>query len=237
MLLSPAMRNAVLQATAICTISLLYSHSAEENMFDKVRQDESVNKLLSILVNGTLPTDPLIDSINDKLRIGEIVIDTRHTVNTSYGNPFTYATLKHGNETGTNGTANNSTSDSFYGRKLPREIVISFVLAMLQYWWLIGLERILPTRPRYRDVPARQKDQVEESEDREEEVVKKWIAQGRVHRASLNWRNTFLKWLLDLTIGLLCVFTVEHMLRQTLKLKSPMLIFDDLDGVSSYPYF
>ncbi|KAH6875857.1 hypothetical protein BKA58DRAFT_380593 [Alternaria rosae] len=244
MLFSPVMRNAVLQATAICAVSLLYSHYAEENMFDEVTQDETFKTLLYVIANGTMPDDPVLDSVNQKLRTGELAIDATHTVNTTYGTSFSFATIRHGNGTGTglnatnatNATAGSGMPESFYGRKFPREVIISLALAILQYWWLIGLEKILPARPRYRDASAQQKEQVEENEDREEEVVKKWIAQGRVHRASLNWRNTFVKWVLDMTVGLLCIFTVEHMLRQLLKIKSPMLIFDDLDGHLAYNF-
>jgi len=241
MLFSPVMRNAVLQATAICTVSLLYSHYAEENIFAEVTQDETFKTLLNLLTNGTL-SNATIPGLTDQT--GQLAIDVKPTVNTSDGTSFSLA-LQYGNETrtglngtsGINGTAGSEISESFYRRKLPREVIISLALAILQYWWLIGLERILPARPRYRDAPAQQKEQVEESEDREEEVVKKWIAQGRVHRASLNWRNTFVKWVLDMTVGMLSIFTVEHMLRQLLKMKSPMLIFKGLGEVSSYLNF
>ncbi|KAI4652354.1 hypothetical protein J4E93_002555 [Alternaria ventricosa] len=232
MLFSPVMRNAVLQATAICTVSLLYFHYAEENIFDEVTQDETFKTLLNLLTNGTMP-NATIPGLTDQT--GQLAIDAKHTVNTSDGASLSFA-LQHGNETrnglngtnGINGTADSEIPESFYRRTLPREVIISLALAILQYWWLIGLERILPARPRYRDAPVQQKEQVEENEDREEEVVKKWIAQGRVHRASLNWRNTFVKWVLDMTVGMLSIFTVEHMLRQLLKMKSPMLIFKDL---------
>jgi hypothetical protein len=41
MLFSPAMRSAVLQATAICAVSHLYSHYASENIFVEVTHDET----------------------------------------------------------------------------------------------------------------------------------------------------------------------------------------------------
>ncbi|KAI4699994.1 hypothetical protein J4E81_004028 [Alternaria sp. BMP 2799] len=184
MLFSPVMRNAVLQATAICTVSLLYSHYAEENIFAEVTQDETFKTLLNLLTNGTL-SNATIPGLTDQT--GQLAIDAKQTVNTSDGTSLSFA-LQHGNETRTG---------------------------------LNGTNGINGTA-------AQQKEQVEESEDREEEVVKKWIAQGRVHRASLNWRNTFVKWVLDMTVGMLCIFTVEHMLRQLLKMKSPMLIFKGL---------
>jgi hypothetical protein len=239
MLFSPAMRSAVLQATAICAVSHLYSHYASENIFVEVTHDETFKKLLNVLGNGTSPNAPLHDSMSNKLRTGELAIYADHTANTSDGTSLSFATLQQGNRTSINGAIGNASieaTESFYLRTYPREVIISLMLAILQYWWLIWLERVLPARPRYRDTLHQQKGQFEENEDREEEVVKKWIAQGRVRRASLNWCNTFLKWVLDLTVGLLLMFTVEHMLRQLLKLNSPMLIFDDLDGVSSFSH-
>ena len=138
------------------------------------------------------------------------------------------------NGTAINGTlnANKTPAESFYGRTLPREVVTYLVIYALQYRWFIWLERLLPARPRYRNVPYEREEKVEESEDREEEVVKKWVAQGRVHRASLNWCNTFLKWLLELTVGRLWCLTVEYVIRVLLKFESPKVVLKGLKSVS-----
>jgi hypothetical protein len=233
---SPTMRNVVLQATAICTISLLYQHYIGENVFNEVIQNETFKNFTSLMVNGT-SSDQAHNAYLEKMQKSVIPVDeadqyVRHTVNSSNGTTWTYFSRK--NETGAIDTTKNNTPESFYGRELPREVFIFLVLTILQYWWLIGLERILPARRRRRDIPYQGKEKLEESEDREEEVVKKWIAQGRVNRASLNWCNTLLKWVLDLTVGMAWLFTVEHVLRHLLKLKSPMLIFSGLKSVSSY---
>jgi hypothetical protein len=145
------------------------------------------------------------------------------TVNETNGTTWSYFVPK--NQTELIPNTKNATKESFYGRELPREVLIVFILVILQYWWFVGLEKILPARPRRRDVTYQGKEKVEESEDREEEVVKKWIAQGRVNRASLNICNTFLKWVLELTVGTLWFLTVQHVLRQLLKLNSPMSVF------------
>ena len=50
---SPTMRNVVLQATAICTISLLYTHYVSENMFDAVIHDETFSHLAGMFDNAT----------------------------------------------------------------------------------------------------------------------------------------------------------------------------------------
>lgn len=126
--------------------------------------------------------------------------------------------------------------ESFYWRSFPRAIVVYMILAAMQYWWYIALEKILPARPRYKDaVPGAR---FEESEDREEEVVKKWIAQGRVNRASLNWCNTFLKWTLDMTVGRVWHRTAYHVFTWLLKWQHPRKLMGNLTGVShsSVPY-
>lgn len=162
---------------------------------------------------------------------GRLTLDAGDTTNRTLSLDHTTGL---NNKTAINGTlsATKNPVESFYGWKFPREVSIFLVTSALHYWWLIWLERMLPARPRYRHVPYQGEEKVEESEDREEEVVKKWIAQGRVHRASLNWCNTFLKWLLELTVGRLWYYTVEHVIRVLLKLKSPKSVLKDLTSVS-----
>ncbi|CAN9248050.1 unnamed protein product [Alternaria alternata] len=224
---SPTMRNVVLQATAICTISLLYTHYVSENMFDAVIHDETFSHLAGMFDNATA-AEQAHNARLEKMQKSVIPKDeadnyVMRTVNETNGTTWSYFVPK--NQTELIPNTKNATKESFYGRELPREVLIVFILVILQYWWFVGLEKILPARPRRRDVTYQGKEKVEESEDREEEVVKKWIAQGRVNRASLNICNTFLKWVLELTVGTLWFLTVQHVLRQLLKLNSPMSVF------------
>jgi hypothetical protein len=227
---SPTMRNVVLQATAICTISLLYTHYVSENMFDAVIHDETFSHLAGMFDNATA-AEQAHNARLEKMQKSVIPKDeadnyVMRTVNETNGTTWSYFVPK--NQTELIPNTKNATKESFYGRELPREVLIVFILVILQYWWFVGLEKILPARPRRRDVTYQGKEKVEESEDREEEVVKKWIAQGRVNRASLNICNTFLKWVLELTVGTLWFLTVQHILRQLLKLNSPMSVFNGL---------
>jgi hypothetical protein len=125
--------------------------------------------------------------------------------------------------------------ESFYRQLLPRETFIFVVLSVLYYWWHIFLERILPARPKSQSVPSEK--EVEHSEDHEEEVVKKWVAQGRVRRSSLNWCNTFLKWVLEMTVGRLWYHSVGHGVRTLLKTQDPTLPLSGLKGVSHLSSF
>ena len=233
---SPTMRNVVLQATAICTISLLYTHYVSENMFDAVIHDETFSHLAGMFDNATA-AEQAHNARLEKMQKSVIPKDeadnyVMRTVNETNGTTWSYFVPK--NQTELIPNTKNATKESFYGRELPREVLIVFILVILQYWWFVGLEKILPARPRRRDVTYQGKEKVEESEDTEEEVVKKWIAQGRVNRASLNICNTFLKWVLELTVGTLWFLTVQHVLRQLLKLNSPMSVFVGLKSVRFY---
>jgi hypothetical protein len=124
-----------------------------------------------------------------------------------------------------NGTARNGTLDayeqSFYCGTSPNEVVVFLVVTAIQYWWFLALEKMLPARPsRFQDA-VRSEKVLEGGEDREEEVMKRWIAQGRLRRTSLNCCNTFLKWLLNMTVGALWYHTVEYfVLMVVLKLHS-----------------
>jgi hypothetical protein len=83
-------------------------------------------------------------------------------------------------------------------------------------------------------VPRQRENKIELSEGREEEVVEKWIAQGKVQRASLSWCNTFLKWVFTMTVGKVLLHTVEHFVRGVITLSSPNVILAGLKSVSSF---
>lgn len=203
MLFSPEMRSAVLQATAIGILAMLYDHHVTVYMCDEFMENEGFKNIMS-MVNATL-SQPSTNGIQSGH--GRLALDAGKDIN---------GTLPLKQTAGpSNGTTTaNEPMESYYGRTFPREVVVYFVISVLQYWWFIGLEKLLPARPRYRETPYDRKVQIEESEDREEEVVKRWIAQGRVRRASLSWCNIFLKWVLDMTVGVLCFQTIGYLLQE-----------------------
>lgn len=84
---------------------------------------------------------------------------------------------------------------------LPRQIFICILLFPLAYYWQILLERAFPTRPRRKDIIYSKEKEITATADQEEQIVKRWIDQGKVQRSSILWWNTFLKWILDTTIG------------------------------------
>ncbi|KAF3052795.1 hypothetical protein E8E11_011658 [Didymella keratinophila] len=114
---------------------------------------------------------------------------------------------------------------------LPRTAVVIALVSMLQYYWMVWLEGILPARPRRRDVGGRI-DDAGESDVYEEKIVKRCIAQGRIKRASPNWWNTFLKWVLELTVRRLWYHAIEHALETLLKLQHPRNIMLEMNSVS-----
>jgi hypothetical protein len=172
------MRNAVLQATVLFTFNVICAHHLSANMFKSLWEDEGFLNSSKAWERSSSVPSPLTDG-----RPARLALDTGENLNgtSSLGHRM-------------NGTihAYETLPESFYGRVLPREVVIFFLLSIFQYWWLVWLERMLPARPRHRSGAVSHKVEVEESEDREEEIVKKWIAQGRVNWTSLKWCNTFL---------------------------------------------
>ncbi|KAF7570968.1 hypothetical protein PtrSN002B_002171 [Pyrenophora tritici-repentis] len=210
MFFSPAMRSAVLQTTAICIISMLYTEH-KLGVFDAVVQDEGYKNMTASF-------------------------DATMSPNLAPGTQNTSMTLDAGNST-TKSPLNTTTfpliDEPFYTQRFPREVFIVFVLSTLEYWWLMGLERILPARPRPSSTPSyassgKEGVVVEDDEGREEEVVKKWIATGRVRRSSLNLCNTFLKWVLDMTVCVVVTYSIAHVLRHVISMRSIRGVGDDL---------
>lgn len=116
-------------------------------------------------------------------------------------------------------TSVSTSAESFYWRALPRDVFVNTIITVLGYYWQIWLERTFParTRPSEKVISDRFAEGADDS--REEEVVKKWIAQGKIRRASLNWCNTLVKWVLDVVIGGLWVTSVYYLLNRLLKMK------------------
>jgi len=204
---------------------MIFTYHNAGSVFGTVLEDEGylnmTNAVESSLFNSTKPNTS-----------GRLALGAGDAANMT--SSFSNSTILV-NGTMVNGTSTDpgSSPESFYGRKFPRRLFVRFMLSALVYWWLIFLERMLPARPRRREVLYQREEKVEESEDREEEVVKKWIAQGRVRRASLNWCNTFLKWLLHVTVGRLLYEVADHILNNFLQLKSPR---EALEGIKTVSY-
>jgi hypothetical protein len=173
------MRTAVLQATAIYLLSEILNHHLSYGIFDQIMDNEGVRNFTAVMNK----TSSMV-AASSFATPSQLTLDAGRTMNSA---------LSLSNNTSPNtgtGNATKTPPEAFYSWRLPREVIIYMLISILQYYWLIWLERILPARPRRRDVVYAQGG---ESDDREEEIVKKWIVQGRVNRASLNWCNTFLK--------------------------------------------
>lgn len=81
--------------------------------------------------------------------------------------------------------------ENFYRATLPKSVLSFLVLGVCSYYWHVGLERAFPARARGVVVSGssqigREKGSGDENEGREEEVVKRWIARGRVRRSSVS---------------------------------------------------
>lgn len=109
--------------------------------------------------------------------------------------------------------------------------MVTAIISALQHYWMVWLEQVLPARQRRRGVGEHVDDEGE-SDVHEEMIVTRWVAQRRATRASLNWWNTFLKWVLELTVGRLWYHAVEHALESLLKIQHPRHIMLEMNGVS-----
>lgn len=96
---------------------------------------------------------------------------------------------------------------SYYFHTLPKSLLVYVLLIPLQQYWNILLERWLPGRPPRRLSPSPPKVKKasmpfdEDNVDFEQQIVDRWIAEGKIQRSSLRIRNTLCKWALDLTVG------------------------------------
>lgn len=226
----------VLQATAIYTASILLTHHASKTLFSDVLTNPGVAKFAATVMNDT----SLMNNANDTLRKetpsnSEVAVeaDGKKSDDGSEG-PWLQITIPNGTELDWS-VPDTKPQEPFYTKELPIDVFAHLVMCTLQYYWLLWLAHILPARSRRRSVIVKEKGEM--SEDREEEVIKKWIAQGRVHRASLNWCNTFFKWVLNLTVGRVWWFAALHVVRRSLRLQSPKKTWEDMLQVSRLTTF
>lgn len=123
----------------------------------------------------------------------------------------------------TDATKPHVAGQSSYFSTLPRKVLCLGATTILSYLWNIWLERAFPARPRGSTVlPETTKtDKFEDYEQVEEEIVKKWIAQGKVQRSTISWSNTLIKWLLNLSIGNLAVCALWIVVEQLAQFHHP----------------
>ncbi|KAK4499830.1 hypothetical protein PRZ48_008016 [Zasmidium cellare] len=106
---------------------------------------------------------------------------------------------------------------TFYWKTVPRDILFTTIISPLYYYWHIWLERSFPARPR----PVGTSEKVADDTSHEEDVIQKWIAQGKIRRASLSWWNTLVKWTLNLVVGSLWVAALHALLSDLYALRLP----------------
>jgi hypothetical protein len=205
---------AVLQTVALSTCAFVVSH----HLFSKAIHNASNSELWQNITSA----------VNASAQVGSNVMATNQTWN---------------NGTILNGTATNTTKDifnpdgsseSFYLSSLPRQLFLLIVIKPLYYYWHIWLERFLPGRSCVAALmPVGEKSGIGEGDDHEEEIVQRWIAQGKVRRASLSWWNTFLKWILNLTVGTLWIESLRYLLTEMITGKSLITVFKMMLGLVS----
>jgi hypothetical protein len=68
------------------------------------------------------------------------------------------------------------------------------------YLWDVWLEDLLPTRPRGVGADAKTEKAFDPNEPKEETLGRSMV-KSSARSASISWRNTFLKWLIDIIFG------------------------------------
>jgi hypothetical protein len=210
---------AVLQTVALWTCAFVVSHHLVTNAFDNATKTELWQNITSAYegaVNASAQT--LLNS-------------TANNQTSKYG---TFLNGTAANHTGKGLFGSDADSESFYLKSLPREVFLLFVLTPLYYQWHMWLERFLPGRGSVTALmPAGEKSGLDEGDNHEEEVVQRWIAQGKVRRASLSWWNTFLKWALHLTVGTLWTDCLRMFVTEVIAGKSPIKVVRSMWGLVS----
>lgn len=88
----------------------------------------------------------------------------------------------------------------FFSAYIFGTIVHAAWVAFVGHHWNVFLERRWPARPRGK--PATPSEKLpDDYEQMEEELIRRWVAAGRIQRPSISIWNTLVKWVLDITVG------------------------------------
>ena len=205
-----SLQSTVIQYTIIIALNMILNHEIGRNAYDSVWEDPVLKNLTTTMKNVTANGAALNNSTsnNSSLALGSTV-------------PLP------------------DDSEGFYLSYFPRNVLVHALLCPLVYYWHIYLERFFPVRPRGVEIDYAKKEklEVDVNEGQEEEVVKRWIAQGKVRRSSVSWWNTFVKWVLHITIGKLLFLSLRHVLDGFLRWRSLTTSLGTLKGVRDIIFF
>lgn len=129
----------------------------------------------------------------------------------------------------------NPPSATFLSASTARTLLCAAVASAVEYFWNLLLERRLPARPRG-DWSSYNHDKLAGGDEQvEEKIVEKWIASGKIKRASLGFWNTLAKWLLDISVGRALVLLATELTRIATYSKQPAKALQHLPSVSCIP--
>lgn len=176
------MQSTVIQCIILTALSLIIPHELSHNAYDSVWEDPTFKNFTSTLNMADKKTNTTTPSNVTLTQVGHVLLSEM--------------------------------SEPFYTKSFPIDIFVYALLCPLNYYWHIYLDRFFPARPRgvEIDYSRSEKAGLDINEGQEEEVVKRWISQGKVRRSSVSWWNTFVKWALDRTVGRLCWIALEYWL-------------------------
>lgn len=121
----------------------------------------------------------------------------------------------------------------FYLQKLPRTLFSVALAAPLRYRWHMGLERLLPTRPKMHqisletyNVPVGSNEKLDIDEAQSVGIVPE-----RPHSA-ISWFNVLVKWTIDITIGIFWKSVVAVLLERIAYTSRPSEVVSPMSLVS-----
>ena len=202
------MQSAVIQSTILVTLNMIISHEIGRNAYDNVWEDPVLKNLTTAFKN--IPSNATASS-------NATALTNSTSSATGSASPLTFL----------------EEPEAFYLSFLPRNVFVYALLCPLSYYWQIYLERFFPTRPRGVEIDYKKKEKVEVdmNEGREEEVVKRWIAQGKVRRSSVSWWNTFVKWVLHVTVGELWISSLGRFVVEFVRWRSLAKVLKNFKSV------
>ncbi len=197
--------NATLMSMALVGLKLIIAHELQRSTAQSdVWNDEAWKNLTQAWANSTVFSSP--SPLNSTATANMTVLANT----TSHATPEPMEAVR-----------------PFYSYTLPMKMFFTAFMVPIMYHWHIFLEFCFPARKRPRRAgaaqssgpPSTQPEKLavfDEDGNREEEVVKRWIEDGKVRRSGVSVCNTLAKWFLNYTLGVVLRFGLLNLFDATI---------------------
>ena len=154
----------------------------------------SVIQALCLSILNEIASYHMLERVLPVIPTAESIADDSHTMETTLSN----ATIAF-----TDVAKSSAAGQSFHFSVLPHNVACHSATLVLLYFWNMWLERTFPARPRRSPIfpETTEPERLDDNEQTEPKIVKKWNAHSKFQRSTVSWSNTLIKWLLDLSVG------------------------------------